>query len=91
MNLTLPTLVASTGATDIFLLQYDYDGNAIWGSRYGGSNSEFVADLQMDAFGGLYLAGRATSPTGISFGPDLNVTKSGPFMARLITVRGSIS
>jgi hypothetical protein len=30
------------GSTDIFLLQYDYDGAFIWGSRYGGSNTEFV-------------------------------------------------
>ena len=88
MNLTQPTLTPSSGSTDIFLLRYDYEGNAIWGSRYGGSNTEFVSDLQTDAFGGLYMAGSATSPTGISFGPALNLT-NGPFLTRLMTVRES--
>lgn len=85
INVTEPDWAGSLGSTDIFLLQYDYDGNAIWGSRYGGTNTEFVSDLQTDAFGGVYLTGRATSPTGISFGPDLDV-KSGPFLTRLMTV-----
>lgn len=89
LNYTQSTSTASAGSTDIFLLRYDFDGNPIWGSRYGGSNTEFVSDLQTDAFGGLYMAGTATSPTGISFGPTLNITTMGPFVTRLMTVRGS--
>lgn len=87
LNYTQSTSTASAGSTDIFLLRYDFDGNPIWGSRYGGSNTEFVSDLQTDAFGGLYMAGRATSPTGISFGADLNVSSAsgGHFLARPLT------
>lgn len=88
MNLTQPALVGSTGATDIFLLRYDYEGTAMSGWRYGGSNTEFMWDLQTDAFGGVYLAALCTTAGGMSLGPTMNITQS-QFVARLMTVRAA--
>jgi hypothetical protein len=87
MDLLQPTEAGSRGGTDIFLLKYDYDGTAVEGWQYGGSNTEFMYDLQTDAFGGLYMAARATSSGGIALGPNLNAT-AGVFVARLMTVCG---
>ena len=88
INLLQPTLVASAGSTDIFLLKYDYEGTATNGWQYAGSNGEVVHDLQTDAFGGLYLAGQTTTSGGISLGSNMQVN-SGQFVARLMTVRVS--
>ena len=87
MNLSQPALVYSAGSTDIFLLRFTFDGTPMSGARFGGSNTDTVADLQMDAFGGVYMAG--VGPTGLSFGTNLNTT-SGGFLTRFITVRNQI-
>lgn len=84
INITQPALVHSAGSTDIFLLRYTFEGSSISGARFGGSLTDTLADIQTDAFGGLYMAG--FGGTGLSFGPNLNTT-SGGFLTRIITVR----
>lgn len=87
INITQPALAQSLGSSDIFLLRFTFDGTPMSGARFGGSNTDTVADLQMDAFGGVYMAG--VGPTGLSFGTNLNTT-SGSFLTRFITVRNQI-
>lgn len=88
VNITQPTLAGSNGSSDVFLLEYDYDGRPVAGWKFGGSNTDTVADLQTDAFGGLYLAGATTTSGGISFAPIPNLSVgNGNYLARLMTVR----
>jgi hypothetical protein len=87
INLLQPTLVASTGSTDIFLLKYDYEGTATNGWQYNSTLTESVWDIQMDAFGGLYMAGQSGT-SSVRLGSNLTAS-SGHFLARLMTVRVS--
>ena len=47
----------SFGQTDMFLLQYDADGNLIWSNNVGTASWEEAAGIAADAAGNLYLAG----------------------------------
>ena len=84
--MNLPTETGCRGGTDIFLIRFDHDGAMLDSWHFGGSNTEFMWDLQTDAFGGLYMAARSTSSGGMSLASGLSITAS-PFLARLAVLR----
>lgn len=44
---------------DVFVHKYDKDGNLIWATRIGGLNYDRAYAIEVDANGGVYVAGRA--------------------------------
>ena len=56
---TLGTLPGQTsaGGYDNFLRQYDGNGNEVWTRQFGGTSSEAVSGVAVDAAGDIYLAG----------------------------------
>ncbi len=51
---------------DGFLAKFDSSGQVIWGTYYGGSKSDQVADLTIDANNNLYLLGKTGSVNAIA-------------------------
>ena len=68
------TTLVSSGMTDIGLLQFDYSGNLLWGSKSGGTNTETVYDVDLHLNGDIYVSGNFASPV-LSYGSN---TLSGP-------------
>lgn len=72
------------GAQDVFLVQYDSEGQVIHAENYGGSGSETGRSIAVDRDGNLFLAGHFASST-LSFG-DHSVSNSGDadvFLAKI--------
>lgn len=57
---------AMAGASDVFLLKMDRNGNRLWSTYYGGESSDVSTSLKLDESGNLYMAGSTLSTTGIS-------------------------
>ncbi len=57
----------SLGTTDVFLAKYDLDGNSLWASRAGDSDSEAGNCVAIDAAENIFITGYFISNT-ISFG-----------------------
>lgn len=75
---------ATPGFSDIFLFNYDADGNRLWAASAGGSLSDYSECLTINKQNQLYIAGRFYSPT-IDFG-NFILTKNGwddVFVAKL--------
>ncbi|MDQ3072479.1 MAG: hypothetical protein M3Q97_04335 [Bacteroidota bacterium] len=49
--------LTSAGDRDIFLAQYDADGNYLWAIGLGGSQDDGVSDVVVDERGNIYLTG----------------------------------
>ncbi|WP_158561167.1 SBBP repeat-containing protein [Emticicia sp. C21] len=47
----------SEGNYDIFLAQYNVNGNLLWVKRYGGERDEYIISLALDAQGNIYASG----------------------------------
>jgi hypothetical protein len=47
----------SAGGTDVFLLKYDSDGGLIWIRQFGTASSDWVADVEVDDEGDVWIAG----------------------------------
>ncbi|MDA7744752.1 SBBP repeat-containing protein, partial [bacterium] len=68
------TGIATTGAhqttfggyRDAFLVKFNSSGVRQWGTYYGGTGEEYGNSCATDASGNVYLAGDATSTTGIA-------------------------
>ncbi|AXY74816.1 hypothetical protein D3H65_12850 [Paraflavitalea soli] len=60
----------STGA-DLFLAKYDLAGNYSWGVVVGGTGTEVVYGMDLDAMGNIYLTG--TFSTTVDFNPGAPV------------------
>lgn len=54
------------GANDGFIVKLDAAGNLLWSSYYGGSGSEDITGLAVDAAGNIYAAGSTYSVSGIA-------------------------
>lgn len=50
-------LVATTGQTDVFLVQLDASGNYTWGKTFGGSSFDHCADVAVNGSGEIILTG----------------------------------
>ena len=83
---TNSTNLASAGGLDVFLAQYDTDGNFYWAVGGGGSSTEDLSSLAIDSAGNLIAAGvnaslnsRFGTQTLPAFGgPDAMVVKFRP-------------
>lgn len=69
INLSGTTITnAGTSGTDIYIVKYDAAGNYLWSQRIGGTGSEFLGNICVDANGNVYLAVYFDSP-GITISP----------------------
>ena len=61
------TTVGSTSWTDVFLLKYDKMGTLLWSRTFdrGLNQREEGSRLDIDQFGNVYIAGRATTTEGL--------------------------
>lgn len=51
------TVYNSPGSNEIFLVNYDANGNAMWVKTAGGSQSDYSYNIAKDAFGNYYISG----------------------------------
>jgi hypothetical protein len=66
--------IASTGAFqtnfngewDAFLTTFDFNGQRLWGTYYGESESDKGNSCAFDGKGGIYFVGETSSTNGIS-------------------------
>lgn len=68
-NIATPSSFKSTKTTgdlDGFLVKFDPNGNRIWGTYFGGENTDYFSDLGQDSSGNIYCSGYTLSTTGIS-------------------------
>ncbi|MEW6467917.1 MAG: SBBP repeat-containing protein [Bacteroidota bacterium] len=90
---TLTNSDASNYYEDLYILKHTASGTASWGVSAGGQNRQDVArGIDLDATGGIYVAGNFASPS-VPFGSTtLTNTFTGPssdlFIARLGTTTG---
>lgn len=61
--------IVSAGGTDVFLVKYAEDGEAIWSVRIGGTDYEYIQQIVSDDEGGVLVAGYFYGTTQI--GPDI--------------------
>lgn len=58
----------SNGGQDIWLIKYDGNGNVVWKNNFGGSNTEYFADIEYTGNGNiLLLAGTRSANGDISY------------------------
>ncbi len=49
--------LTSAGGNDIFVCKLDENGNLIWAKSFGGINSEYVNDIEIDNAGNVHVTG----------------------------------
>jgi hypothetical protein len=54
------------GSIDAYLAKFSATGTRLWGTYYGGTGSDFVNSVSVDASGNVYLGGETTSTTNIA-------------------------
>ncbi len=63
------------GGTDGFIAYFEYDGNLIWSSYFGGANEDVAKNITADNNGNIIICG-TTNSTGLAdagaFQPELN-------------------
>ncbi len=64
----------SAGAPDVFLVQYDSDGNLIWVKRMGGTGIEYGMDIALDTENNIIITGSFQATAGFD---NLNLTSAG--------------
>lgn len=56
--------IASSGNRDVFVVKYDSNGNALWGTRISGSGSDDQGwSISTNSFNDVYVTGQFNSPT----------------------------
>lgn len=65
------------GDNDAFLVRFDQNGTRIWGTYYGGSNSEWGSSLAVDEKGDIYLCGSTSSTNSIATENSFDTILSG--------------
>jgi hypothetical protein len=63
---SIGTLVSRASGLDAFMVKYDADGKALWGTTIGGTSTESGHSITTDTFGNIYIAGRYTTSTLIN-------------------------
>lgn len=59
-------ITADSNIRDGFLSSFDFNGNFLWGTYFGGLGADFVQDMAIDADGNIFLVGRTKSAEGIA-------------------------
>ena len=91
------TGIATTGAhqtskgslEDAFLVKFNSSGVRQWGTYYGGTGNDYGYSCATDASGNVYLAGSATSTTGIATTGAHQTTSGGSYDAFLVKFNSS--
>lgn len=66
------------GAYDVYLAKFDSSGTRQWTTYYGGADEEWIADIDCDTTGAIYIVGDSWSDTGIaSPGSHLSIYTAG--------------
>lgn len=55
----------NSGATDMFIVKYDTDGNVLWAKNASGTGSERAAGIAADSGGNVFITGSFDSPAVI--------------------------
>jgi hypothetical protein len=63
---SMATLNSSSGGNEAILAKFSPSGNRLWGRYLGGNMDETAYSCTVDASGNIYMAGSATSASGIS-------------------------
>ena len=71
------TILTNSGMTDMFLVKFDANGNALWGKSAGGHYLDVAQGVAVDAAGNCFVTGSFGSPQ-ISFGTD-TLTNAGGY------------
>ena len=69
--------LTNVGLSDVFLVKYDANGNVLWATSAGGTDTDESCSLALDASGNAYVTGNFSSPT-ITFGAT-TLTNSGSY------------
>ncbi|HLG03425.1 MAG TPA: SBBP repeat-containing protein, partial [Bacteroidia bacterium] len=54
------------GTNDAFLVKFDVNGNRLWGTYYGGFNTDYAFTVATDPAGNVYIGGDTYSLNGIA-------------------------
>lgn len=81
--------IATTTTGDAFIAKLNSQGQRIWATYYGGSDSDIFYDCTLDAGQNLILAGRTNSDTGIATPFSYQSSRSGSTDAMLIKFFGN--
>lgn len=65
------------GDNDAFLVKFDQIGKRVWGTYYGGSNSDWGNSLSIDENGDIYLCGSTSSTNSIATENSFDTILSG--------------
>ncbi|PCI19090.1 hypothetical protein COB64_04245 [Candidatus Wolfebacteria bacterium] len=60
-NITGSLQASVGGAADLYVLKFNSDGVSIWGTFYGGTNSEFAKAIALNSTGDVYFVGTTRS------------------------------
>jgi hypothetical protein len=75
--------LTNTGGEDIFVARFDSAGDHVWSMRFGGSSSDMVTDLDVDASGNVYFVGNYGSSVDFGGGTLASGTLGGIYVASL--------
>lgn len=64
--------LTSNGATDIFLVKTNPQGNFLWAKNFGGLGDDIPSEIVLDETGNIYITGTFTGTA--DFDPDAGVT-----------------
>jgi hypothetical protein len=86
------TFTNPTGGGDIFIVDYDIDGNVVWAKNAGGTADDEGLEIKVDAFGNILTAGYFLSST-IIFGNDtlFNRNNSSNWTNIFVTKLGNVT
>jgi hypothetical protein len=66
-NILINADLLAPHARDIFIINYDANGNVIWSKSAGGTGADLASAIVRDVYGNIFLAGNFRSPV-ITFG-----------------------
>ncbi|WP_276134427.1 T9SS type A sorting domain-containing protein [Polluticoccus soli] len=78
------TTHGGTSTYDGFIAKFNGSGVLQWGTYYGGSNQDWVYDLDCDAFGNLYASGHTYSTNAIATAGAYQTTIGGVYDGFLV-------
>lgn len=87
------TTLTNVGGADIFIVNYDTNGNAIWAKTAGGIYHEYVYGITSDPNGNIFITGYYSSPT-LAFGnttltnSSISISYADVFVAALNVLLG---
>jgi hypothetical protein len=70
-NMTIGNIILYNswwGSREIFIAKYDENGNLVWAKSAGGSSTEVVRSVTVDAAGNSYITGYFQSGSSMTFG-----------------------